>query len=350
MAAANPLLVIAGPTASGKSALSLSCARHLHAEILSVDSVQIYRGLDIGSAKLTLAQREGVPHHLLDIREPDAAFNVADFLREAEASISDIQGRGKSCVVCAGTTLYLTALLHGLVESPSQDLVYRASLEGRPSEDLHEALARLDPVSAQKLHPRDRVRLVRALEVAHLTGKAPSLLQSEHAYRTTKHAALILVLCWNRKDLYARINQRSQLMLEQGLVEETRALCQRFPEAKQALRTLGYAQAMDFLAGKLPEERLCEEIAMQTRRYAKRQMTYWRNEPAKRGWQQRPTPEEAAMEIDALSPAPRGKSLKCMRVLSLSVPDLLVAAERRISTLQEEIELWYVDAAALLAA
>lgn len=342
-----PLLVIAGPTASGKSDFSIRCAQSLDGEILSVDSVQIYQGLDIGSAKVSTQQRSAVVHHLLDIVPPDAGFNVAQFLKSAQLAIADMRQRKKSCVVCAGTTLYLTALLHGLVDAPAQDENYRRSLREKSDLELHSLLAHVDPSSAQRLHVHDRVRVSRALETIEVTGKTMTELHAAHAYKTLQHAALIIVMCWGRDELYSRINQRSRAIVQGGLVDETRAILSRSPGALQALRTLGYAQACDYLDGRLTEQDLIPAIAMHTRRYAKRQMTYWRNEPLKRGWSARPRASEPAVELPISTPKGRGRAEKGFRVLSLDHAALLKEIKARLDTLGSTVEVWYVDAAAL---
>ncbi len=338
-----PLIVVAGPTASGKSELSLHLASALRGEVLSIDSVQVFRGLDIGSAKIERAARERVPHHGLDILDPNESFNVADFLKFAEATLAELAQRKVPVIACAGTTLYLTALLHGLVEAPKADPALRAELAKLSERTLYERLVEVDPAAAQRLHPHDRLRVSRALEAA-LNGRIPlSSLHAAHGLRAIRHRALVIVLCWSRDVLYARINQRSKHMLDAGLVEEVRSIRQRFPQAEHALRTLGYAQAAAFLEGKLPESTLESQIAMETRRYAKRQTTYWKNEPRKRGW----TITRGAQCENEQSQPPKPRVVQDLRGADMNWNDLLHGVQQVLESPQFNIELWYVDAAQL---
>ena len=278
----RPIVVVAGPTACGKSALALRLAQELQGEIFNLDSVQIYRGLDIGSAKLAPGERAGIAHHLLDIADPSQEFNVFEYCRAAEAAL---QATAAQPVFAGGSTMYLTSLLHGIAELPARDPELRASLEGQSSEELQQLLRAKDPEAAARLHLNDRVRVIRALETVLLSGLKLSELHQQHGYREIKRAALIIVPFWERALLYQRIEQRSAKMVESGLIEETKDLISQFGPSAPALRSLGYHQALKFLQGQIALTQVVPEIALFTRRYAKRQTTFWRNEPGKRGWQ-----------------------------------------------------------------
>lgn len=343
------LLVVAGPTASGKSSLAIRCAKALNGEVLAVDSVQVYRGFDVGSAKVTEAEREGVPHHLLDIRDGGDRFNVADYLREAEASIEAISARGCVPVLCGGTTQYITALLHGLVGAPEADVAFREGIESVSNALLHEQLCAIDPDAAERIHPHDRVRIIRALETHRQSGKKLSEMQHAHRFSEVRNRALMLVLCWSRAELYRRINERSKLIVEQGLISETKELLCRISESAPALRTLGYDQARRYLRGELSEQDLVSEIAQQTRRYAKRQMTFWRNEPQKRGWLVRPTADELGRELPVEAPAPGRprRPQRSFRVLEWSWEQLLERIRETLPQLKRT-EVWYIDASGIV--
>lgn len=344
----TPLVIIAGPTGSGKSDLAMRCAEALNGEVVAADSVQVFRGLDIGSAKVSPAEREAVPHHMLDIADPDEPFDAARYVDRASAVIHDIRGRSRLPVVCGGTTLYLTALLHGLVDAPSADPAFRDSLQSISTADLHTRLAAVDPQSAARLHSNDRVRIIRALEIQQSQERKPSEVRDLHAFRELRYPAVIVVLCWGREQLYQRINARSAHMVAAGVVEETRHLRQQFPNATRLLSTLGYAQACDFLDGKIPADQLVAEIAMYTRRYAKRQMTFWRNEPAKRSWAVEPRSADVNPTQEKASRKTSNRSVKDFSMLSLDRSALFARIKAEISRGLEGVSVWYVDAAQVL--
>lgn len=279
------IVVVAGPTGSGKSKLALSVAETLGGEIIGLDSVQIYRGADIGSAKPATADRNRVKHHLIDIVDPDVRFSVKDFVDRADQWIADLSDRETVPVVVGGNTMYLTALLHGLVEAPEVSPALREELARTDVSLLYEELSQLDPVAAERLHRNDRTRIVRALETVRSTGASLASLQSDHSYRGTRYRADMLVVVHHRSQLYARIDQRSAEMVANGLLEESRRLFDRWGPDIPLWRSIGYSEALACLQGTLEAGALVGEIAKNTRRYAKRQLTYWRNEPAKRGWE-----------------------------------------------------------------
>ena len=280
----EPLLIVAGPTAVGKSAVVMELAKGLGREVVSLDSVQVYRGLDIGSAKPTAEERHLVRHHLVDVLSPDVQGNVAEFLKLADGSLEEIRERGKRAICAGGTGLYTTALLRGLADFPPSNPIWRQELEGLAGDVLASELRKLDPGRADELHPNDRVRIIRAIESARARGRGAAELRAEHAACPDRHKALILVLCRERVDLYARVNDRAKAMVQAGLLKETERIVSQYGLHAPALKSLGYAQCVRALEGQLSEDQLADEIALQTRRFAKRQMTFWRNEPRKRGW------------------------------------------------------------------
>lgn len=313
------LIIVAGPTGTGKSAIGLRLAEALGAEVVSIDSVQVYRGADIGSAKPTAAEQARVPHHLLDLWNPDHAGDMAQFLSAAREAIDAIHRRGKRVVCIGGTGMYLTGLLHGLAELPPGDEGLRAELERLSSEDLVERLKRVDPVAAGRLHRNDRLRLIRAIEGSELTGEPMTVRHARHSYREALYRAVILVPLWSRTDLYRRIDARTEAMVEGGLLGETRTIRDRFGDDAPMLGAVGYAEAREVLRGESSEAELIPTIAQATRRFAKRQMTYWRNEPVKRGWSVRPTADESAVELPQ---GARGEVGESFRVIDIDYPAL----------------------------
>jgi tRNA dimethylallyltransferase len=274
-----PLLIVAGPTASGKTALALTLAEALHGEIISCDSVSVYRGLDIGSAKPSAAERARVPHHCLDLYDPDQPCTAGDYARHARAAIADIRSRSHLPIVAGGTGLYLRALLEGLAPAPPRDEALRARLRTRKPASLHPILRRLDPRAAQLIHPNDSPKLIRSLEVT-LLARQPQT-QQWHAGRDPLEGFRILQLGLNppRAELYARINDRAKRMFDNGLLAETAALRARFGDDCRALTSLGYAQAMAVLRNELTLEAAIAAAQQGHRNYAKRQLTWFRRDP-----------------------------------------------------------------------
>ncbi len=280
----NRIIVICGPTGVGKTALSLKLAEELEAEIVSVDSLQVYRHLDIGTAKADREERAQVPHHLIDVVEPDQDFNVADYKRHAEAAITDILKRGRTPMLVGGTGLYIRLLVHGLIEvpEPSEELreKYKRQAQEHGEDFLHRRLRQVDPELAEKFHPNDLVRVTRGLEVFDQTGKPLSEHQREHQFRRPKYHALKIALIRPREELYERINLRVNRMLEQGLEEEYRGLLAMGygPELKP-MQSLGYKQIGEYIRGERTLEEAVEDMQKRTRRYAKQQVSWFRGEP-----------------------------------------------------------------------
>ena len=279
----QPLIAVVGPTASGKSALALDLAEAFSGEIVSCDSVAIYRGMDIGSAKPSIAEQTRVPHHCLDLLDPDQPTTAGDFARAAREALARITAGGKLPIVAGGTGLYLRALLQGLAPSPPRDEALRARLRAfaarRGGLALHRLLRRCDPVAATSIHPNDTPKLVRSLEVAMLARQPQTAQWAAGRDPLEGYSVLQIGLNPPRQELYERINVRAATMFTRGLIEETAEIFERYGEEARALGSLGYAQALAVLRG---EDRLADAVAEAQqghRNYAKRQLTWFRREP-----------------------------------------------------------------------
>jgi len=279
---AHPLLVILGPTCSGKSSLALDVAERTEGEIVNCDSLQLYRGMDIGTAKTPPAERRGVPHHLFDILDPWEVFSSGAYARAARDVLAGIRARGKVPVVAGGTGFYLRALLEGLPEAPPRDEALRARMvqrEQRRPGSLHRILRRLDPLTAQSIHPNDVQKTVRALEIC-LEARRPASEVFRAGRRPLEgFRTLKIGLRPPRQALVQRIRERTRQMFAQGLVEEVRGLLARgVPTDAKALEAIGYKEALAYLQGRLGWEEALERAEIATRQYAKRQMTWFRRE------------------------------------------------------------------------
>lgn len=275
------LLCIVGPTAVGKSALAVEIAKTSGAEIISADASQIYQGLDIGTGKITEAEAEGVPHHLIDVAPPDAPFDAQRFADLADAAIADITGRGRPVIVCGGTGLYFRALVDGLCPTPPVSEAVKAELaaaiEAGELTALHRELAQVDPEAAARIAPADRQRIERALGVYRSSGKALSDWQAEHREAPKRYAAQWLGLELPRDQLNARIDARTRAMYDQGLVDEVARLVEAgYGPALKSMGAIGYRYAALVHGGRMPLETAIELTARDTRRYAKRQMTWFK--------------------------------------------------------------------------
>jgi len=274
-----PILVITGPTASGKERLALAVAGRLGGEIVSADSMKVYRSLEIGTAKPSTEARRAVPHHLVDVADPDETFSAARWLALAEAAIAAIRARGRVPVVSGGTPFYLKALLEGLFEGPAADADLRRRLRDeaaeRGSAHLHARLARVDPATAGRVHPNDLRRIVRALEVFEKTGRPISDLQRQWGRRRGEWRPLVVAIRRGRDDLTRRITERARRMLAAGLVDEVRGLLASGTGlARGPRQALGYAEVLAHLAGDVAEADLLGAIVAHTRQFARRQMTW----------------------------------------------------------------------------
>lgn len=277
-----PLWAILGPTAVGKTAVGIELALRCGAEIVSVDSRQIYREMDIGTAKPTPEERLHVPHHVVDVVFPDEPFTASDFQRLADAAIAAIRRRGKIPLLVGGAGLYFRALVDGLFEGPSADPEVRARLNAEADAEgtlvLHRRLSALDPEAASRIHPNDRMRLVRALEVYEQTGQPISRLQSQWRRSEPRYPFVAFCLWRPREELNRRANARVKAMLALGLVDEVRRLREKYPPHLKAFQGFGYRELWDYLDGKHSFEKAVELLKRHTHRYAKRQMTWFRSD------------------------------------------------------------------------
>jgi tRNA dimethylallyltransferase len=279
----KPILIIAGPTAVGKTDASLLLARELGAEIVSADSMQIYRGMDIGTAKPTAEQRRAVYHHLLDVVEPDQPYSVGDYLRDARAAIDGILSSGGVPLVVGGTGLYIRALTRGLFHGPPADLVLRERLLRRDADEpgiLYSDLVSVDPDAAVKIHPNDLRRTVRALEVYYLRDRRISDFQRAHGFQEKSHSFRLVFLARSRAELYPRIERRVDEMIAQGLEAEVKTMMDRgYRPDLPSMQGLGYKQFREHFRGGISRDEAIALLKRDTRRYAKRQFTWFRREP-----------------------------------------------------------------------
>jgi tRNA dimethylallyltransferase len=276
----SQVLAIVGPTASGKTTLSILLAENLHSEIISADSRQIYKFLNIGTAKPTPEDLRRIPHHFIDVLDPDQEYNAAEYGQQARSKIEELLKRGIQPIIVGGSGLYIRAIIDGFFQGPGKDSEIRESLEQESqkygAEMLFEKLKRIDPVSAAKMDASKVRRVIRALEVYYTTGKQISDLHSSQETRAP-FEVLQYALEWERKTLYERINHRIDEMIENGLVEEVRELKTRgYLSGMNALNTVGYKETFDFIEGKLTKEEMVRLIKQNSRHFAKRQLTWFR--------------------------------------------------------------------------
>jgi len=272
---------LTGATASGKTKVSLELARILGAEIISLDSMAIYRGMDIGTAKPDSAQRSAVPHHLIDIVDPPESFSVSEYRDSALKKIREIHESGKQVLFVGGTALYLKALLRGLFEGPPADWDFRKEIEqeieNSGAEFLHQRLAMIDPVSAHKLHENDHRRIIRALEVYKQTGKPISHWQMQFDEGRQADQCRVFTIRHDRPVLHQRIEARVEAMFSEGLVDEVRGLLERWSDiGKTASQAVGYREVIDFLSDKMSMEETVERVRVRTRKFARHQETWFR--------------------------------------------------------------------------
>ncbi|OGP20114.1 MAG: tRNA (adenosine(37)-N6)-dimethylallyltransferase MiaA [Deltaproteobacteria bacterium RBG_16_66_15] len=277
------IIVLSGPTASGKSGLALALAREFPVEIVNADSLQVYRYLDIGTAKPTVPERREVPHHLIDVADPDEAYDAGRYVREAERAIGEIRSRGKVPLVAGGTGMYIRALLRGLDPLPAdprvrEELSRRWESEGGAA--LHAELARIDPETAARVHPSDRLRVVRAMEIAAVAGIPPSRARAAWRSAGAGRGRLFLALRPDRETVYRRIDARTEEMFRRGLTEEVRGLLARgFDRSLKPMMALGYRHTVAHLLDGVPLPETIDAVKRDTRRYAKRQLTWLSSEP-----------------------------------------------------------------------
>lgn len=277
------LLCLLGPTAVGKTAVAIQLAQHLNAEIVSVDSRQIYRQMDIGTAKPTPEERQAAPHHLIDCVDVSQSFSVADYQSLADTAISDIQNRGKRVMLVGGAGLYFRAVVDGLFEGPDADIGFRERLEQEAAQHgvdvLHERLRACDPASAERIHPNNVVRVIRALEVYELTGIPMSEHQQQWDQGNRRYPFIAFCLTMPRALLYRRIEQRVDIMLANGLIAEVESLLAAgYARDTAALQSFGYKELIAYLDGECTYLEAVEQLKQNTRRFAKRQLTWFRKD------------------------------------------------------------------------
>jgi len=276
-----PLIIIAGPTGVGKTGMAIEIAELVQGEIVGADSVQIYRYMNIGTAKPTSEEQTRVPHFMIDIQNPDEEYSAADYVRDATAIIREIHQRGKIPLLVGGTGMYIEKVLYGIFEGPGRDETFRQEMQTLADQQGREAvyhrLQQIDPATATRLHPNDLVRVIRALEVFHLTGVPISVHQQQATTPVAHYDASFFVLTTERDALYQRINARVDQMMEEGFVEEVQSLHERgYHQDLRPLQSLGYKEIGEFLTGKADLESSVRLIKRNTRHYAKRQLTWFR--------------------------------------------------------------------------
>lgn len=277
-----PVVAIVGPTAVGKTKLSIEIAKKFNGEIISGDSMQIYRGLDIGTAKVKREEMEGIPHYMIDIKEPQDSFSVAEFKEKVEQHIKDIDNRHLLPILVGGTGLYIQSTLYGFNFSehkrdPAFEEKIRKQIEQEGITPIYEKLIRVDPEQAKNIHPNNIRRVIRALEVYEQTGKTMSELQAEQQKVESPYAPILIGLEMEREELYRRINKRIDQMLDEGLLEEVKALYDKGLKDAQCMQGIGYKEFIPFFEGEKTLDEVIEELKRNSRRYAKRQYTYFKN-------------------------------------------------------------------------
>jgi tRNA dimethylallyltransferase len=275
---------LTGPTAAGKTSVGVELAGRLEAEIVSLDSMALYRGMDIGTAKPSAEQRRAVPHHLIDVIEPHQEYSLAQYVAAAHECIDRIEARGRAVLFVGGTPLYLKGLLRGIFQGPPADWAFRRSLEEEAKREggdfLHRRLARVDPQAAARLHPNDVRRIIRAIEVFEKTGRPISELQTQFDRGRPAESCRVFVLDWPREALYDRIDRRVGRMFAAGLVDEVEGLLARpEPLSRTAAQALGYGETIAYLRGERSLARTVELVRTHTRQFAKRQGTWFRSLP-----------------------------------------------------------------------
>ncbi len=275
------VIVICGPTASGKTGLSVKLAQRMNGEVISCDSMQIYKDMTIGTAKVTKKEMQGIPHYLIDFVSPDERYSVAEFQKDAEKAIGDIVARGKTPIVVGGTGLYVDTLVYHIQYPEIEtDLEYRRKLEKMTEEQglekLYQKAKEIDPQAMEKISNNDQKRIMRVLEIYHQTGKTKTQLEIESRREEPPYEYLVYSIDMDREKLYDRINRRVDIMIEQGLIEEVQALLKKYNQFPTAMQGLGYKEVVSYLQGNMTKEEMIETLKQETRRYAKRQLTWFR--------------------------------------------------------------------------
>ncbi len=277
----HKVIVICGPTASGKTALSIELAKKINGEIVSCDSMQIYEDMDIGTAKPTLEEMQGIKHYLIGYVSPEQRYSVADYKKDAKKAIKEIIKKGKMPIVVGGTGLYLDSLIYEIEYQDIEfDEDYRNQLEKEVEEKglevLYERAKEIDAEAVKKISSTDKKRILRILEIYHVTGKTKTEQEIESRKKEVEYDYKVFALDWERQKLYERINKRVDVMLEQGLIGEVKQILKKYDTFPTAMQGLGYKEVVEYLKGNLTKEEMIEKIKMETRRYAKRQLTWFR--------------------------------------------------------------------------
>ena len=275
------VIVICGPTASGKTALSIELAKKINGEIVSADSMQIYKEMDIGTAKPTLDEKQGIPHYVMDCISPEQRFSVADYKKMTKEAIKNILEKGKRPIIVGGTGLYVDSLIYEIEYPDIQlDEQYRKFLEKRVEteglETLYYEAMKIDEEATKKISINDKKRILRILEIYNSTGKTKTQQEKESRKKEPEYDYHVFALEWNREFLYQRINKRVDIMIEQGLIEEVKSIIKQHKEFPTAMQGLGYKEVIEYLEGQTTKDEMIEKIKQETRRYAKRQLTWFR--------------------------------------------------------------------------
>ena len=275
------VIVICGPTASGKTSLSIELAKQINGEIVSCDSMQIYKDMTIGTAKPTKEEMDGIKHYLLDFVSPDQRYSVAEYKKDAENAIEKIISEGKVPIVVGGTGLYLEALIYNIeYQNIEEDMEYRNKLYEIEREQglskLYEMASKIDSKAMEKISPNDKKRICRVLEIYHLTGKTKTELEEESRKNEPKYNYKLFGITMDREKLYERINLRVDIMINQGLLDEVKNLLEKYNNFPTAMQGLGYKEVVEYLNGLITKDEMIDKIKMETRRYAKRQLTWFR--------------------------------------------------------------------------
>lgn len=274
------VIVICGPTASGKTALSIELAKKINGEIISADSMQIYKNMNIGTAKPTTEEKEGIKHYLMDFISPNERYSVAEYKKDAKNAIEEIIKKGKVPIIVGGTGLYIDSLIYEInFPELETDLKYREELETivkeKGLEYLYNEAIKIDEEAMKKISPNDKKRILRVHEIYHQTGKKKTQLDKE-SRKEVPYNYIIFALNMNREKLYDKINKRVDIMLEKGLIQEVENLCKNYEEFPTAMQGLGYKEVVEYLNGLIDENSMIEKIKQESRRYAKRQLTWFR--------------------------------------------------------------------------
>ena len=275
------VIVICGPTASGKTSLSVELAKKCNGEIISADSMQIYKEMNIGTAKVTLEEMQGIKHYMIDIVSPTERYSVAEFKVQAEKAIEEILKKGKTPIIAGGTGLYVNSLIYNIQYNDIKiDEEYRKYLEERVEKEglqsLYEEAKKIDFEAMKSISKNDQKRILRVLEMYHQTGKTKTELEKESRKEEVKYDYKVYAINWEREELYKRINKRVDMMIEQGLIEEVENLLKKYNKFPTAMQGLGYKEGVEYLDKKITKEEMIEKIKMETRRYAKRQITWFK--------------------------------------------------------------------------